>query len=204
MEMLQIILDSLAAVPEWVSLYVVPALVAVSAVGFIFTEKRKWYCAAAVVLVAAGFLFAYAVNAALSLIYLGLISAFAALVSLLFLIPVPKRGKRRTREERIFEKFHEELSEKPYKPRSAMPPKVCCFERENGATAEEYGMSLSYADTLLEKLRLKKLNAGDRLETEELLSRLDCYRNKPLNEAEHSSLNDCLASILKLTAKYQL
>ncbi len=87
-----------------------------------------------------------------------------------------------------------------------MPPKVCCFnqEPEGGVTAQEYGVSLSYADTLLKKLRSKKLKAGDRLETEELLRRLDCYREKPLDVGERSSLNDCLASILKLTAKYQL
>lgn len=65
-------------------------------------------------------------------------------------------------------------------------------------------MSFSYADSLLEKLRAKNLNAGDRLEAEEILRRLDCYRNKPLNEEERESLNDCLASVLKLTAKYQL
>ncbi len=88
-----------------------------------------------------------------------------------------------------------------------MPPEVCCFEREGeggATTAKEYGVSLSYADTLLKKLRSKKLKAGDRLETEEFLRRLDCYREKPLDDGERSSLNDCLASILKLTAKYQL
>ena len=110
------------------------------------------------------------------------------------------------REERLFEKFREELTDKSFKRGASMPPKVCCFnqEPEGGVTAQEYGVSLSYADTLLKKLRSKKLKAGDRLETEELLRRLDCYREKPLDVGERSSLNDCLASILKLTAKYQL
>lgn len=207
MEILQKIIEVLSKVPEWACLYVVPALVAVSAVGFVFTKRRKWFYAAAAFFGAVGFLFAYAHDASLAFVYLGVLTALTAALSLLYLIPVPKkRERRRSREEKMYEKFREELSEQPYKPRSSMPPKVCCYERaeERGATAEEYGMSLSYADTLLEKLRQKKLDAGDRLESEELLRRLDCYREKPLGEAERSSLNDCLASILKLTAKYQL
>ncbi len=207
MEILQTIIDFLSKVPEWVCLYVVPALIAGSAVGFIFAKQRRWFFVVATVVGAAGFIVAYARNATLSFVYLGIVAALCALLSLLFFIPAPKRKeKRRSREEKMYEKFHEELSEKPYSPRSGMPPKVCCYERgeQSGATAEEYGMSLSYADTLLNKLRAKKLNAGDRLETEELLRRLDCYREKPLDGEEKSSLNDCLASILKLTAKYQL
>ena len=197
-------------VPDWAFLYLVPALVLGFAVGFIFLKQRRWFFVADGVLGAAGFLFAFAKNSALAFIYLGLFAVLTSLLSLLFLIPAPKKrekGKRgQSREEKIYAKFHEELSEKPYKPRSAMPPKVCCFggEEEGGATARECGMSFSYADSLLEKLRAKNLNAGDRLEAEEILRRLDCYRNKPLNEEERESLNDCLASVLKLTAKYQL
>ena len=134
-------------------------------------------------------------------------SRLRRLLSLLFFIPAPKRKKKgKLREERLFEKFREELTDKSFKRGASMPPKVCCFnqEPEGGVTAQEYGVSLSYADTLLKKLRSKKLKAGDRLETEELLRRLDCYREKPLDVGERSSLNDCLASILKLTAKYQL
>lgn len=208
MDILQKIVDAFSQLPDWVFLCAVPALVAAAAVGFVFTAKRKWYFAVAAFIGAAGFLLAYAKDAPLSLVYLAFLVALSALLSLLFFIPVPQKRKKclQSREERIYERFHEELSEKPYKSRGAMPAKVCCFEREreDGATAEEYGMSLSYADTLLEKLRSKKLGAGDRLESEELLRRLDCYREKPLTESERSSLNDCLASILKLTAKYQL
>lgn len=208
MEILEIIVDSLSESPEWVFLYALPALVVAAAVGFVFTNKRRWFFAVTPFIAAAGFLLAYAHDESLSFVYLTLLIALCALASLLFFIPAPRarQKSKKSREEKMYEKFREELSEKPYKPRAAMPPKVCCFERdrEDGATAQEYGVSLSYADTLLEKLRIKKLSAGDRLESEELLRRLDCYREKPLTESERSSLNDCLASILKLTAKYQL
>ena len=209
MDLILKIANLLAKTPDWVLLYIVPALILVAAVGFIFAPKRGWYCCPATVVIAAGFIIACSKDTSLAFIYLGGLVALGALFALLFLIPCPKRreGKvRKSRVDELYEKFHEELSEKPYMPRSAMPPKVCCFEKDTqaGTTAGEYGMSLTYADSLIAKLRSKELSAGDRLEAEELSRRLDCYRNKPLTEAERDTLNDCLASILKLTAKYQL
>ena len=208
MEILQKILSLLSESPDWAFLCLVPALTAAFAILFVFLSARKWFFVPAVVLGAAGFLLAFAKDKNGAFVYLGLYAVFAALLSLLFLIPRPKKRNSRvkkSREDKMYEKFREELSEKPYKVRSAMPQKVCCFEtQEREATAEEYGMRLSYADTLLQKLRAKKLGAGDRLETEELARRLDCYRQKPLNEDERNALNDCLSSVLKLTAKYQL
>lgn len=213
MEILQKIVVWFSGLPDWTFLALVPLLILAAAVAFVFLPKRRWFFPVAGMLAAVGFLTAFSKDRGLSVFYLACLFAFTALVSLLFLIPhLKKRGakepkkKAKTREEKIYEKFHEALSEQPYMPRAAMPQKVCCFEeaKDDGATAEEYGMSLSYADALLAKLRLKKLEAGDRLETEELCGRLDCYRNKPLTEDERNSLNDCLASVLKLTAKYRL
>ena len=209
MDLILKIANLLAKTPDWVLLYIVPALILAAAVGFVFAPKRGWYCCPVIVVIATGFIIAYSKDAALAFIYLGILVALGALLSLLFLSPRPKRreGKgRKSRVDELYEKFHEELSEKPYMPRAAMPPKVCCFEKDAqaGATAGEYGMSLTYADSLLAKLRSKELSAGDRLEAEELARRLDCYRDKPLTESERDTLNDCLASILKLTAKYQL
>lgn len=210
MDILQKMVDFLAGVPDWAFLYAVPVLILLTAVGFIFAPKRRWYFCVAAFFAATGFLTVYAKNARLSIFYLGLAVVICALSALFFLIPRPRKKekrKKKSRDERMYEKFHEELSEKPYQRASAfMPQKVCCFEAEGEelATAPECGTSLSYADSLLEKLRAKKLDAGDRLETEELLSRLDGYRNKALTQFERSSLNDCLASVLKLTAKYGL
>lgn len=205
MEILQKIIDFLSKVPEWAYLYLVPALIFATAFVCIFVKKRRWFFVAAAIAGAAGFSFVYVKNSSFAVVYLAILIALCATLSLFFLIPPPKRKqKRSSREEKIFEKFHEALSEKPYTPRT-LPPKERCFEKEEvGATATERGMDLSYADTLLEQLRSKKINAGDRLEAEEIRHRLDCYRNKALGEEERSSLNDCLASILKLTAKYGL
>ena len=203
------LLNAFAKTPDWVLLYIVPVLVLAAAVGFVFAPKRGWYACPATVVIAMGFAIAYAKDASLAFVYLGILVALGALLSLLFFIPRPKRREgtvKKSRVDELYEKFHEELSQKPYTPHGAMPPKVCCFEKdaEAGATAGEHGMNLSYADSLLAKLSTKELSAGDRLEAEELARRLDYYRDKPLSEAERDTLNDCLASILKLTAKYQL
>ena len=209
MDVIEKIFNAFAKTPDWVLLYVVPALLLVTAVGFVFVSKRAWYCCPATVVIAMGFALAYTKDAALAFWYLAILTALGALLSLLFFIPRPKRreGKvKKSRVDELYEKFHAELSEQPYTPRSVMPPKVCCFEKdaEAGATAGEWGMDLSYADSLINKLRSKDLTAGDRLEAEALARRLDCYRDKPLTETERDTLNDCLAAILKLTAKYQL
>ena len=207
MEILQKFVQLLSKIPDWVLLYVLPALLVVAAVGCVFVQRRRWYLCPATVLTAAGFTVAYAKDASLAFVYAGVCTSLAALLALLFLIPRPakrERGIKKSRLDTMYEKFHEELSEKPYTPR-VKPPKECCFEGERvDATAKECGVSLTYADSLLVKLRTRELPAGDRLEIEELARRLDDYRDRPLSEAEQSSLNDCLASILKLTAKYQL
>ena len=208
MEKFQQLLNHLASVPDWVYLYLLPALIAGAAVGFVFAPERRWYFCPATVLTALGFIMAYAANKAASVIYLGILVSVCALLCLLFLIPRPKKGEngvKKSRLDAMYEKFHEALSEKPYGVQKAMPPKECCFERgDEGITAQASGMSLDYADTLLNKLHASKLSAGDRLEVQELSTRLDFYRNKALYEDERSALNDCLAAILKLTAKYQL
>ena len=209
MELLEKFFNLISKTPDWAYLYFVPALILSAAVGFVFSPQRRWYFCVAAVCTAAGFLMAFAKDKTLSVLYLIAAVVFCALLSLLFLIPRPQKrqnGVKQSRLDALYDKFHEELNEKSYAPRAAMPPKVCCFERgaEAGATAGEYGMNLSYADALLTKLRSKNLSAGDRLETEELGRRLDFYRDKPLTDAERNTLNDCLAAILKLTAKYQL
>ena len=209
MELILDIANFLQKTPDWVLLYVFPVLLLAAAVGFVFAPKRKWFYCPAALLIAAGFTIACAKDPLLSLLYLGVLLVLCALLSLLFLIPCPKYGAgkvNKTRLDAMYEKFREELSEKPYAPRSAMPPKECCFEQDSeaGATAGEYGMSLTYVDSLLKKMFAKDLSAGDRLEAEELSRRIDSFRDKQLTSAERDTLNDCLASVLKLTAKYQL
>ena len=198
--------------PDWVTLALLPAFTAVAAVLFTLFGKRKLYFPAAAFLFGVGtFLafcqtYAFARDTAASA-YAGLYFALSAALPLLFLCPRVKLKKRakKSKADELYEKFHEELTEKPFALKEKRPPKVCCFEEGlGGATAEESGARLAYADTLIEKLRAEKMSAGDRLETEELARTLARLRSKPLSEAEMNSLNDCLASVLKMTAKYKL
>ena len=80
-------------------------------------------------------------------------------------------------------------------------------EFENDETLfprEESSMRLSHATDLLEQLTKSELSASDRLEADALAHTLEGYRDKELTFEEMRSLNDCLATILKLTAKYKL
>ena len=205
MEILERIEALLIKTPAWAVLYALPACLTAAAVAFVFVKKRAGFYAVALPLCALGFVAVFLRDKTLSVLYLCAFLALTGALSLLFFIPRPFQKKRpkKTREEKIYEKFHEELSERSYAPQAKMPAKVCCFE-EKCDYEETNDMRLSYAETLLKKLRAQKLNAGDRLETDELARRLGSYKKKSLTEEERGMLNDCLASVLKLTAKYQL
>ena len=195
------VVDAIASLPAWVPLILCPALLIVCAVLCMLFGGRRAYPAVAVCLGAFGALECIK-NGALAFAYAALFAALAALLALLFLLPrLPlKKRKKESREDKIYRRFHEELSAPPAE---GLPPKVCCYE-EAPVSAEESGMRLTYVTSLLGKLKSGKLTPADRLEVEVLTRTVDAYRGKPLTEEELSVLNDCLASVLKLTAKYKL
>jgi len=205
MEIFGKFMEWLACVPDWVPLVLFPALVLVLAVLLTVFGARKAYVPVSAVLAGAGFAILCASDIAKALCYLGIFVAVIAALSLLFFIPARKFHKKpkKSKADEMYEKFHEELTEKPFRTEQNCPPKVCCFE-EQTEHAEESGAQLAYADTLIQKLRAEKLTPADRLEAEELARTLERFRGKPLTEAERGSLNDCLASVLKMTAKYKL
>ncbi|MDE7159214.1 MAG: hypothetical protein K2N74_06560, partial [Clostridiales bacterium] len=136
--------------------------------------------------------------------YLGIFTAWAALLGcFLFLPPLKKlKRKKNVKVDKMYEMFHEELS--VYPETESKPPKVCCFEETPAEEMQESAPQLAHADALIAKLSESKLIASDRLEVDALKRKLDLYRGKPLKKEEARSLNDCLSAILKLTAKYKL
>ncbi len=198
MEFLQPFLSALAAVPDFVPLIILPALLSMAAVLFCLFGGRKGYPVAAIFLGGIAFAMTAAKDISGGFAYMGCFFALAAALSALFFIPVPKREKRVSREERMYEKFHADLAAT-----CPIPPKVEKFS-EPQTTAKESGMELGHAEQLLERLKKLPLSPSDRLEVDVLARSLDLYREKPLSEEELSMLNDCLAAALKLTAKYQL
>lgn len=199
MDVFSSMLGAIAELPDWVPLILVPSLLAATAVVFVIFKLRRVYPYVAAGLGFLGFFLTCCEgDTAAAFAYAGLYFALALALYALFLIP--RRKKRESREERIYRKFHEDLKEPP-PPEQAMPPKVCCFE---SVPAEESGLRLTHVFSLLDKLKKEKLSPSDRLEVEVLARSVEGCRGRALNAGELDALNDSLASVLKLTAKYKL
>ncbi len=197
--------DSVAHLPDAVSYLLCPALLLLCGLILALAGGKKFY-AATVLFFGAGELF-FAVcegNMRAAAVCLSLYFVEAAILFPLFYIRFPKRHKK-SKADKMYEKFHLDLDHPANTaPQKEYPPKVCCFDEEEVRTLGDGSLRLKHATELLEKLLSAKLAASDRLEADMLSHRLDGYRNRALSESELRALNDCLASILKLTAKYQL
>ena len=204
------LVEWMSRVPDWAVFILCPGIVLLFCILFVFVKGRKVYPAVAVLFGGLGgaVLFARGENTA-AFCYLSLFAVLSALFSLLFLIPVRKgKGEKKTKiskADKMYEKFHEALSESGI-PQDKMPPKVCCFEEppQDFTSTKESGMSLAHADSLIARLRSASMSAGDRLELDACSKILDGYRNRPLTNEELRTVNDCLSTVLKLTAKYKL
>lgn len=192
-------------IPDFVPLIVCPALLLLLAVIFTLFGGRKAYkyCALSIGGVAF-FLMVCIADVRAAFAFIGLYTAGAFLLRLLLFLPcpvkyTPKKQTQSRRDEEIYERFHEDLPEQH--PEETEEP---ALDETPSATAEESGMHLAYVTTLLEKLKKEKLSPTDRLEADALSRTVDGYRGKALTGKELRLLNECLASVLKLTAKYKL
>lgn len=196
----------LAKTPAWAPLLVLPALLVVSAVLFTLLGGRRAYPYLAAAFGAAGFaLMSCMTSLSEACFFVGAYASLAALLRLLFFLPRPRKRKKTSaaaREERMYEQFREPLTVLPDLPAASAPEKVCCFE-ETSAPVED-APEPSYALKLLEKLGKEKLSPTDRLEADVLGRTVSGLSGRKLTEEESRALNDCLASVLRLTAKYKL
>ena len=209
MEIFHKMIDGIGkGVPAWLPLILLPSLLAAIAVALTLFGGRKFYRYFAWLLGGIGFFFVICIDDLKgAFVFLGLYIVLAAALRLLFFIPCPlKKHKkdRGEREERIYRKFRELLTEQAWETEQRAMPLPGDFEQEPHATAEEYGAHLSHAIELLSQLKNMELSPTDRLETDALSRSVEALRGKPLGEEETGVLNDCLASVLKLTAKYKL
>ncbi|PWM52541.1 MAG: hypothetical protein DBX39_00140, partial [Bacillota bacterium] len=84
-----------------------------------------------------------------------------------------------------------------------VPRMVRCFERSDPGIVVEQDVRLGHIFSVLDRLKNLPLGAGDRLEAQKYEDLLSVYRNKGnLSSAEAQTLNDILASLLKMMAKY--
>ena len=86
----------------------------------------------------------------------------------------------------------------------ARPPMVRCFAGAEPVRIEK-DVRLDHIYSVLERLKEMPLRPGDRLEAQKTGEMLDVYRAKgELSAEEADTLNDMLASLLKMMAKYDM
>lgn len=196
MEVFQSVISFLGDLPELVALISCPVLLV--AVGLLLSifHAQKAYLPVAIGLGGVGYALMYCQDSAAAPVWLGFYVLLCVIVRLLFLIPFPRwRGDKEIGDE-LYEKFHVPLDE-PF------PPE----EEQDGLETydkEECGLRLAHANALIEKLLKGDLEASDRLEVDAISRTISGYGERELTADEMRSLNDCLATVLKLTAKYKL
>ena len=131
-----------------------------------------------------------------------------ALCALFPLLRLPGRKKER-RPRPAAPPLQAEPSAWPFQPppppAEGMPAKVlCCEGQEERETEVEKDVRLGHIFGVLERLKQLPLSPGDRLEAEKAQQLLMAYRAKrTLCAKEAETLNDILAALLKMMAKYQ-
>lgn len=193
MELFDRFLALLAELPELLSLLLCPALLVAAALLLTLLKKKGAYLPCALALGAVGYLLVYSRDERLAPAYLALFVVLAALLRLLFLIPL---GSKSRNANELYEKFRVPLDEAPF----PEEPK----DGKEVFDAEECGLRLSHARSLIEALQKSELSAADRLELDALSHLIEGYGDRALTAEEMRALNDCLATVLKMTAKYQL
>lgn len=128
---------------------------------------------------------------------------------LLFIRRRKRRPERRKGPSRAGEEEEEVRTEgQEGTPRSSapvpeLPRKVRCFA-QGGRVVVGEDVRLGHAFSVLERLLSLPLGAGDRLEAQKAEDLLSVYRGKgELSAEEARALNDVLASLLKMLAKYE-
>lgn len=187
MDILQGLLEGLKYVPDWVGAFVPPLLLFLVALVPARGRVRR-HLFFTIFFGGLGVFLLAGKGAGTVCAFVGLFASYAAL-----LLPFARRKKR----ERVPQVEREREN------RELRPPKVCFFEEEK-LSPEQCGMRLRHAEEMLGNLKKAELSAADRLETDILSRTVSALSQKAVDPAEFATLNDCLASALKLTAKYKL
>ena len=189
-------------VPDLIPLIILPSVQLIAMLLYFFLHRRDLSRPTFFAIAGCGFLFMSAKgDVTLAFFWLGLLFLEYALCSLLFLIK--RKDKKQSKADTMYQRFHVPLTDEGAAQREARPPKITCFSDEKHR-AEACGLQFQHVDALLGKLKKTELSAGDRLEMDALCRRVEGYRGRELSQDELDVLNDCLASVLKLTAKYCL
>ncbi len=199
MDVFSQIISTLACLPDWLSLLLSPVLLVVAAIALAALRWRKYYFPAAITLGAVGcVLVCCEGGGSVTFVWGGLYALFALFVRGVYSIPFRKLKLKRRGID--LDALRAPLQSAPL---ASGIPKITCYEPQR-LNVEESGLKLSHARELLAKLKGYPLSAADRLETDVVSRRMELYAQKSLTAEEQNSLNDCLATVLRLTAKYSL
>ena len=187
-------ISKVAQIPDLISLLLCPALLLITAILLAGFRCRKLYLPAAFVFGGIGYFLVACKEARTAPAWFALYVVLAALLSLLFFIPSRKKSGGDSVQD-LYDKFHLPLDEADPEGESIS---------EELYDAEECGLRLAHVASLLDSLQKCGLSAGDRLEIDAVARTVEGYRGRALRADEMCSLNDCLATILKMTAKYKL
>lgn len=182
---------------DWWALVICPALLIVAGLTLAIAHAKKAYPTLALALGGAQLFLLCNVSNVQPLYvcaWAGLYLVLCVLVRLLFFIPF--RGKKRkNRAEEIYQKFHLALE---------LPEETQNDAAEEARVGMAENVHLQHVLSLLEKLRACNLTPGDRLETDAIERTLEAFQGKDLTADDLVIVNDSLASVLKMTAKYKL
>lgn len=118
--------------------------------------------------------------------------------------------KRRIRREKRAEENRRSVFTLPERENTFVRDRLNTTLRPEEGEEGEYGMEdgklrLDHVRKMLLKLKTAELSPGDRLEAEGISRLITLYATKDLlSPKEVRDLNDCLAAVLKMTAKYAL
>ena len=188
------VLGLVAQLPGWLLYFGAPLLLVVAGVILAAVHADRAFPPVALFLGGVGLFLVASIAEELAdlAVWAAMYLAAAALVRLIFLIPFPKKKER---SEDIYAEFHAPLDAEGAEGEEELPPAM---------SAEEGALQLAHVDSLIETLRSAELEPADRLELDAVARSLENYRGKDLSSGEQRALNDCLSSVLKLTAKYSL
>ncbi len=186
------VLGLVAQLPGWLLYFGAPLLLVVAGVILAAVHADRAFPPVALFLGGVGLFLVASIAEELAdlAVWAAMYLAAAALVRLIFLIPFPKKKER---SEDIYAEFHAPLDAEDGEGEEELPPAM---------SAEEGALQLAHVDSLIEALRSAELEPADRLELDAVARSLENYRGKDLSSGEQRALNDCLSSVLKLTAKY--
>ncbi len=188
MDAFDLLAGALAGIPDW-ALFFVPALLLLYTLATVLFGGRQVYPYVAFSLIVLAAVLGAGRGAAVDLIYVGLTASVGGM-SRMVLSLTPPRAKNRRECTPRFEDIQTARAESAAGEVPAYIP------------VEKCGIDMAHAREYLQRLRRAPLSAGDRLEVDVLGRSLESMNKAALTGEELVRINESLAALFKIAAKY--